>query len=144
MKITLHRPGVGVTDTGQWVEFRYDDGQPREADTGEWLPPVYSGKWVPIERPAWATERPAKAVAPVHPMADPYERQAPTVPLVTVRRTVTRTVPDYEAEVLVKEGWVIVPPDSEPTGRIPIGRLPRENVLQSDEAESSADTQGGT
>lgn len=130
MKISLPNeayPDIGVTDAGQWVR--------RSADG-----------WLVIDRPAWAVgnRSATKATAPVHPMADPYERQAPEIPLVTVRRTVTRTVPDYEAEVLVKEGWVIVASDTESTGRIPIGRLPRENVLQSDEAESSADTQGGT
>lgn len=38
-------------------------------------------------------------------MTDPYKRADGDIPLVLVRRVVEKLVPDYEAEVLCRNGW---------------------------------------
>lgn len=88
MKIQLRGVGYGVTDSGQWVA---KDG----------------GKWVPCNKPAWAN-RPATAsqarATLTLVMADPEQREEPA-PTVNVRRVIRKTVPDYEAAVLLRNGW---------------------------------------
>jgi hypothetical protein len=90
MKITLYGVGVGVTDQGTWVEKGVDG-------------------WHAIPRPSWVTTG-----APAAPMTDPHERRQIDVTMVTVIRVIRRTVPDYEAEVLVRNGWEYEPADPQP------------------------------
>lgn len=88
MKIELRGVGYGVRDDGQWVQ--------REGD-----------KWVPTDKPAWANRPGTKSTARAAltlTMADPVERAEPA-PMVNVRRVMRKTVPDYEAAVLVRNGW---------------------------------------
>lgn len=89
MKITLHRDDIGVTDTGQWV---------RRSAEG----------WLAIDKPSWASKKPGDNSFPPLAMTDPYERKPQEIPLVTVRRVITQTVPDYQAEVLLRQGWELV------------------------------------
>lgn len=89
MRLTLHRPDVGVDDDGQWWQRDPDDLR----------------SWLRIEKPSWAEKREASEP---HPMTDPYKRQPMEIRMMTVRRTLTRVVPDFEAEVLARQGWEIV------------------------------------
>lgn len=41
-------------------------------------------------------------------MSDPYERAEDEITLVLIERVVRRRVPDYEAEVLLRNGWRVV------------------------------------
>jgi hypothetical protein len=100
MKITVHRETETTTygviqSSGQWVM------RDRQA---------VDGGWIAIDAPSWAAEKkPAKVNAePLLIMIDPYQRKTEDVPMVTVRRIVTKTVPDYEADVLVRSGWELV------------------------------------
>jgi hypothetical protein len=86
MKLTLRGVGFAQTEDGDWV--RKDDG-----------------KWVPTDPPTWADNPTRTTSAPVTVMADPYTREQSEVVMVIVRRTQYRAVPDYEAEVLVRNGW---------------------------------------
>jgi hypothetical protein len=91
MRVTLHGVGVGVTEDGTWVEKRGDG-------------------WHAIPPPSWVTD----ADSPAVPMTDPYERKQTDVSMVKVLRVTRRTVPDYEAEVLVRNGWEYDVPDPQP------------------------------
>jgi hypothetical protein len=90
MKITILREAptvVGVVQgSGQFVEKR-------------------DGGWMAIDAPAWAAEKPSQPAPEPHPMTDPHKRETTAIPLVTLRRVITKTVPDYEAEVLLRSGW---------------------------------------
>lgn len=95
MRIALHGVGVGIReDDGAWVEKR-------------------GGVWTEIPPPSWAPKpagkpaKPAPATAAALTMADPHPRPGDDVAMVTVVRTVRRTVPDYEAEVLLRNGWTL-------------------------------------
>lgn len=55
------------------------------------------------------TQAPRKhVIEEPHPMTDPYERKPEEVVMIRLQRTVYMTVPDYEAEVLCRNGWEIV------------------------------------
>lgn len=90
------------------IQRANDDGSRYATDPdGRWFyaPPFSRGDWTPVDPPAWAVV-PAREDA--HPMTDPYERNGDDVTLVTVRRVIVKTVPDYEAEVLLRNGWEVV------------------------------------
>lgn len=98
MRITIQRETETtlygtVEASGQWVM------RDRQSSDG----------WMVIDEPAWAGKPSTPVKAAAHPMADPYERNGTDVEMVTVRRVITRTVTDFEAEVLMRSGWERVP-----------------------------------
>lgn len=89
MRLQKHRDGIWRTPEGGWVTRM-------------------QGKWTEIPPPPDAdthSRRVPPKEAPRTTMHDPQERDPVEVPLVTVRRVIRRTVPDYEAAVLVRHGW---------------------------------------
>ena len=90
MKITLidSESLIGQDDTGRWVQH-------------------VGGKWVECKPPVGTfRRRKGKRISePVTPMTDPYKRKPEEVNMVTIRRVIEKSVPDYEAEVLVRNGW---------------------------------------
>lgn len=53
-------------------------------------------------------ELPRQTAEPARPMADPYERDETEIRYVLVQRLTRKRVPDYEAEVLCRNGWHII------------------------------------
>lgn len=92
MKITLLNDDVGTTEAGQWVQRNP------------------AGGWLAIDPPPTIPAKPPRPIVVIdgQPMADPYKRNPNVIPTVTVRRVIERTVTDFEAEVLIRNGWEVV------------------------------------
>lgn len=96
MRLTLHTENIAQTEDGAWVGKNPD-----------------TGAWEPIDKPAGIVvqleqKRRERAIAPARPMTDPHKRDASEIQMVKVRRITEKLVPDYEAEVLTRNGWEIV------------------------------------
>lgn len=91
MRLQIHRNHFGVDSDGQWWQR-------------------VQGEWVAIERPAWSKTKPNKdKVVNLDElrMAEPegFVRQTTEMQMVTVYKVTEKTVPDYEAELLCRNGW---------------------------------------
>lgn len=91
MKLTIHRRHFGVDLDGQWWQN-------------------VQGEWIAIDRPAWSKKK--KSTSKVVNleeirMKEPegYVRSTPGMQMVTVYKVTAKSVPDYEAEVLCRNGW---------------------------------------
>ena len=91
MRLTIHRRHFGVDPDGQWWQN-------------------VQGDWIAIDKPTWAKRKPSKdKVVNLDEirMKEPegYVRQTTEIQMVTVYKVTEKTVPDYEAEVLCRNGW---------------------------------------
>jgi hypothetical protein len=87
MQLTIHRQNYGITPDKEW--FQKVDGQ-----------------WLPIPEPEW-NKRKAKVEKVVNldelRMKPPRKNHKPK--MVKLYRVIEKTAPDYEAEVLCRNGW---------------------------------------
>lgn len=96
MRLTIHRKHFGVDPDGQWWQN-------------------VQGDWVAIDRPAWS-KKSAKKDKVVNlddlRMKEPegYVRKTKEIQMVTVYKVEAKQVPDYEAEVLCRNGWTTEAP----------------------------------
>jgi hypothetical protein len=92
MRLTIHRRHFGVDPEGQWWQ-RVDDD------------------WVAIDRPAWSRNKKKKEKVT---SMDDFRMQPPAnrtvIDMVTVYKVSVKSVPDYEAEVLCRNGWTTEAP----------------------------------
>lgn len=127
MRLTIHRGHFGVDSDGQWWQRVNDD-------------------WIAIDRPAWSKKKPGKKQKVVDMsefrMKEPegYARKTTKVGMVKVYRIIEKTVPDYEAEVLCRNGWGMSPNEWVPDGkdsffRATVPYQPDEIIQPSKEAE---------
>jgi hypothetical protein len=88
MRLTIHRRDFGVDPDGQWHQ-RID------------------GEWVEIQRPEWSKkkEQPKVVDLKMKPPEGYTNKMKRKIPTVEVFRIIKKTVPDYEAEVLCRNGW---------------------------------------
>lgn len=91
MRLTIHRRHFGVDSDGQWWQ-------------------QVQGDWIAIDRPAWSKKKPKNdKVVNLEEirMQEPegYERKTPQMQMITCYKVTVKTVPDYEAEVLCRNGW---------------------------------------
>lgn len=88
MRLDIRKEGFGVDPEGQW-----------------WEKTEYG--WVAIDKPEWANKpRPIKQVEPKElKMKPPKGKKHNEIQMVKVFRIQEKTVPDYEAEVLCRNGW---------------------------------------
>lgn len=92
MRLDIRREGFGVDPDGDW-----------------WEKTEYG--WVSIEKPDWADKpRPVKTkekakVQPYQFRMKPPKDRGNRFEMVKVFRIQQKTVPDYEAEVLCRNGW---------------------------------------
>lgn len=92
MRLDIRKEGFGIDQDGQW-----------------WEKTEYG--WVAIDKPKWANKpRPIKPnekakVEPYELRMKPPKDRKDKVELVKVFRIQEKTVPDYEAEVLCRNGW---------------------------------------
>src|SRR6516165_1407879 len=97
MRLTIHRRHFGVDPEGQWWQKVNDD-------------------WIAIDRPAWSKTKRPKNTKVVDldeiRMKEPegYTRKTPTMQMVTVYKVSVKSVPDFEAEVLCRNGWTTEAP----------------------------------
>jgi hypothetical protein len=83
MILTIHRRDYGVTPDGTWHQ-------------------KIGGEWITIPQPEWSKKKISGKVVDLH-MAPPKEKTK--ISMVTVYKVTQKTVPDYEAEVLCRNGW---------------------------------------
>lgn len=88
MRLTIHRRHFGVDSDGQWWQN-------------------VQGDWVAIDRPAWSKKKPSKdKVVNLDEMRmQPPEDRKDKVAMITCYKVTVKTVPDFEAEVLCRNGW---------------------------------------
>src|SRR5215475_11833821 len=91
MRLQIHRHHFGVDPDGQWWQN-------------------IQGKWVAIDKPGWATKSKTKdTVVNLDDirMQEPegYIRNTPQMQMITCYKVSVKEVPDYEAEVLCRNGW---------------------------------------
>lgn len=91
MRLTIHRRHFGVDPENQWWQN-------------------VNGEWVAIDRPAWSKQKPKKdKVVDLEDfrMKEPegYERKTAEIQMITVYKVTAKSVPDFEAEVLCRNGW---------------------------------------
>ena len=96
MRLAIHRKHFGVDPDGQWWQKVNDE-------------------WVAIDRPAWSKKTPKKdnvVNLDEMRMAEPegYVRKTSSVQMITCYQVKVVTVPDYEAEVLCRNGWTTEAP----------------------------------
>lgn len=85
MRLTIHRRHFGVDSDGQWYQN-------------------VDGDWVEIPKPSWAGKKKQEKVVDISEL----RMQPPKghkVRQVEVYKVIKKTVPDYEAEVLCRNGW---------------------------------------
>lgn len=87
MQLTIHRGHFGVTPDGEWHQKIEGVG------------------WVPIPQPEWSKKKrtPAKVAKLDELRMKPKEGHK--VRMIKVYKVTEKTVPDYEAEVLCRNGW---------------------------------------
>src|SRR5262245_2256368 len=91
MRLTIHRRHFGVDPEGQWWQRINDE-------------------WIAIDRPAWSkTKKKNEKVVNLDDlrMKEPegYQRKTTEMQMITCYKIDVKTVPDYEAEVLCRNGW---------------------------------------
>lgn len=91
MRLAIHRGHFGVDPDGQWWQRVNDE-------------------WIAIDRPVWSKKKPSKdKVVNLDDirMAEPegFVRSTPKMEMITCYKVTAKTVPDYEAEVLCRNGW---------------------------------------
>jgi len=97
MRLAIHRGHFGVDPEGQWWQR-------------------VEGEWVEIDRPAWSKTKKPKNEKVINlddvRMAEPenFIRNTPRMQIVTVYKVSVKCVPDYEAEVLCRNGWTTEAP----------------------------------
>lgn len=93
MRLQIHRRHFGVDPDGQWWQN-------------------VQGDWVAIPKPAWANKKKKqeKVVNLDELRMKPPEDRKDKIQLVTVYKVSVKTVPDYEAEVLCRNGWTTEAP----------------------------------
>lgn len=90
MQLTIHRGHFGVTPDGQWHQKIEGVG------------------WIPIPAPEWSKKKKKPDTRVVRKldemrMKPPSEKHKIT--MVKVYKVTEKIVPDYEAEVLCRNGW---------------------------------------
>src|SRR5215469_1383890 len=89
MRLAIHRRHFGVDPDGNW--FQNVDGD-----------------WVSIPKPDWVGKK-KKQEKVVNldeiRMEDPYQRKPEKVKMVTCYKITVKEVPDFEEEVLCRNGW---------------------------------------
>lgn len=92
MRLTIHRGHFGVDPDGQWHQRINDE-------------------WYPIPRPEWSKKKKQEKVVDIT-MREPegFVRKTPNIEMVTVYKVAVKSVPDYEAEVLCRNGWTTEAP----------------------------------
>lgn len=87
MRLTLHRTNIGVTPEGIWLQ-------------------KVEGEWIEIPQPEWSKKKAKKEkVTNITEMRMQPPKNGRKPKLVKVYRVMEKTVPDYEAEVLCRNGW---------------------------------------
>lgn len=93
MRLQIHRQHFGVDPDGQWWQN-------------------VQGDWIAIPKPAWAKKKPKneKVVNLDELRMQPPEDRRTPIKTVTVYKVSVKQVPDYEAEVLCRNGWTTEAP----------------------------------
>lgn len=90
MKLEIHRRDYGVTPDGEWFQ-------------------KVEGDWTSIQQPTWYKKKTKqnKVVNITHLQMEPPPKKDKQKPwaMVTVYRVVEKKVPEYEAAVLLRNGW---------------------------------------
>jgi hypothetical protein len=96
MRLQIHRRHFGVDPDGQWWQN-------------------VQGDWIAIDKPSWANKK-KKQEKVVNlddiRMKEPegFKRSTPKIEMITCYKVTVKTVPDYEAEVLCRNGWTTQAP----------------------------------
>ena len=89
MKLEIHRRDYGVTPEGEWFQ-------------------KIDGDWQPTVQPSWykVKTKQDKVVDITHLQMEPPKRKKKEPwEMVTVYRVIEKKVPEYEAAVLLRNGW---------------------------------------
>jgi hypothetical protein len=90
MKLEIYRKDFGVTPDGEWFQ-------------------KIDGDWVGIIQPEWSKKSAKKKEKVVDLRMQPPTRNgvrlSSKIKMVKVYRVIEKNVPDYEAEVLCRNGW---------------------------------------
>jgi hypothetical protein len=98
MKLEIHRQNFGKDSDGQWHQ-------------------KVDGEWLPIPAPDWykkvkATKTKEEKIIDLDSMRMKPPSKKHKIKMVKVYRVTEKTVPDFEAEVLKRNGWTDYYPGS--------------------------------